>query len=177
MRLLLTVVALLGSVALLIFGGVSALVGYAEQHSADQTYVIGFKQTGSGCSSGELFLSVENGKPLYCEPVGVRPMSGSAGLPGFTDSQNEEVLTLAARLGRDRLSGVDEQQLQALVDKFAATVPAAARPDHHSDIWGARRLWLGVGAFAVGLIGWAVFRPRNRQPRPKPTRPPRGQHL
>jgi hypothetical protein len=38
MRLLLAVVALLGSVALLIFGGVSALVGYAEQHSADQTY-------------------------------------------------------------------------------------------------------------------------------------------
>ena len=151
MRVLLALILALGSVALLVGGFVLGLIGFAELNADNQTYKVEFKNSGAECGQGTLRLDLDDGSPLYCG-VG-RPISPpDVSLPGFTQAQNQEVLSLARDLGNGGLSAADQREIQTLVDGFAATVPDAARPDHPS-IWDPNYAWLGVPMFLAGAVG------------------------
>jgi len=157
MRILLMTLLVLGLTGLGAVGGVSILIGIAEQHAADQTYVVGFSHPGAECGSGAVSFDVTNGEPLSCVPAGVLPMSDKTNFPGFTDAQNDEVTVLAKQLGTDRLSTADRQQIQRRVDQISATVPAARRPHYDEGVslgplWGAGLAWVGAAALATSAL-------------------------
>ena len=104
MRLLLMLVAVLGSLVLFVGGALFVLVGIAEQHDADGTYVVGFLP-GSSCDDAhELYLRVEDGSVLRCLPAGASAWLGRVTLPGFSDEQDERLAELLTRLTPDGLS-------------------------------------------------------------------------
>lgn len=162
-------VAVLGCAALFAIGGVSVLIGLAEQDHADEAYVVGYVP-GAGCDDAhELYLRTEDGAILDCVSAGISFGSGRISLPGFTDEQNARVGTLNDQLGQDGLSVADQREIQFTVDKLAAAVPPAARPYGDQSVWGAARAWLGGALIATAILGAAaVFRfgpPKAKQPR------------
>ena len=110
--------------------------------------------------------------------MGGRPFDRGADLAGFTDAQNEQVVELSVKLSPDGLTAGERDQIQALVDKFVATVPSAERADRHPGLYGARLVWLGGGLLAIAaLLYFFVIRtPRSARP-VKPQPPPRGKHV
>lgn len=156
MRILLMMLGAIGSVALFAVGVPMVLIGFAEQGHLDEAYVVGFVP-GAGCDDGhELYLDVEDGAVLDCVPSGVTSGSGRVSLPGFTDAQEEELAALAARFGVDGLAPGERQELQSLVDEFAATVPAEKRPYGDEAVSGTGRVWLGGGMIVAALAGTAA---------------------
>jgi hypothetical protein len=159
-RLLLACLVAIVSVGLISFGGVSALAGYLDQREANRVYVVQFKRPGDECGGArQMHLDVTDGKPLSCRPgyagvIGGYPRND---LPGFTDAQNEDVLTLAEGLGGDGLSATEQRQIQDRVDQIVGTVPAAERPDRKPGLWGARQAWVGGGLALAGVVGLAVL--------------------
>lgn len=71
---------------------------------------------------------------------------------------------LAKDLGADGVSAAEQQRIQQLVDKFAATVPEAARPHYDEGVslgplWGAGLAWTGVGVVVVCVLAcFAILR-------------------
>ncbi|MFC6879396.1 MULTISPECIES: hypothetical protein [Actinomadura] len=159
MRALLSVLALLGTLGVVVFGGIFTLVGYLEQRRAHPPYKIEFVHGRGGCDEGPVHLNVEDGKQLSCIPSRFAGGWGYEGeLPGFTAEQTDEVMALSESLGADGLSDADQRQIQQRVDQIAATVPPAQRP-HRPTIWGARRAWLGIGMIAVAITpAWMLLR-------------------
>jgi hypothetical protein len=162
---------MLGFVALLsmgVAGATAIVVGIAEQHAAENTYVVGLSRPGADCGSGAVGFDVSDGAVLSCELAGFPAGSDVADFPGFSDAQNQEVTDLAKQLGGDGLSTADQQQIQGLVDQFAATVPAAQRPHYDEGVsveplWGAGLAWVGAAALAVSvLVHVLVLRRRRR---------------
>jgi hypothetical protein len=68
--------AVLGSFALLVGGGVTALGGFPDLSTERDAYRADFRQPGDDDCGGMLTISVENGERMYCYPVGVQPMPG-----------------------------------------------------------------------------------------------------
>lgn len=151
------------------------IAGFGQQRETGNTYVVDYRHNGDDCGSSKLTIDLDTGRALACVPLGVRPYDDGAELPGFSDAQNEQVIALSEKLSPDGLVAGERDQIQALVDKFAATVPAAERPDRNAGRWGALG-WLGVALeLLVVLIYIFVIRtPRSARP-PKPARP-RGKH-
>jgi hypothetical protein len=154
------------------------IAGFGQQREADNIYTVDFRHDHDDCGASKLTIDLDTGRALQCVPLGVRPDDGGADLPGFTDAQNEQVIELAVKLSPDGLTAPERQQIQDLVDKFAATVPAAERGDRHSGLfWGARLAWMGVALELVALLLYLfVIRTPRSARLPKPVRPPRGKH-
>jgi hypothetical protein len=167
--------ACLAMVAAFAGGWPLLIAGFGQQREADNLYTVDFRHDHDDCGASKLTIDLDTGRALQCVPLGVRPYDGGSDLPGFTDAQNEQVIALSEKLSRDGLLPPERKQIQALVDKFAATVPAAERGDRHSGLlWGARMAWTGV---ALELIALLLYLFVVRTPRPaKPARPPRGKH-
>lgn len=175
MRLVLVMLLVLASVMLVPFGVISVLIGTAEQHHIDNAYVVGFVP-GAACDDDhELYLLVEDGELVDCVPAG-QFASGRINLPGFTDTQEDQVGGLVDTLGSDGLSSTDQREIQNLVDELAAAVPPEARLYHDEVVSGSDRVWLGIGMTAIGILGvvggfwmgktWAQqHRPVDRQGR------------
>jgi hypothetical protein len=157
------------------------VAGYGEQREADNEYVVDYRRPHEHCGESQLTIDLDTGRPLYCEPMGIHPFDRGADLAGFTDAQNEQVVELSVKLSPDGLTAGERDQIQALVDKFVATVPAAERADRHPGLYGARLVWLGGGLLAIAaLLYFFVIRtPRSARPvKPQPPpRPPRGKHV
>lgn len=156
-RILPFVVIVLGAVGLFVFGGSNVLVGIAEQHAANHTYVVDFRHSGDDCGPGAVTLDVTDGEPLSCEPANLHPISVQVDFPGFPDARNEEIAGLAHRLGRDGLSASEQRRIQRRVDQIAATVPDSRRPHYDEGVsmeplWGAGLAWTGAGAILVSLL-------------------------
>ncbi|HVV23721.1 MAG TPA: hypothetical protein VHF06_30080 [Pseudonocardiaceae bacterium] len=156
-RILLLTLGLLVVAGLGAFGAVSIVVGFAEQHAADDTYVVGFANPGADCGEGAQSFDVATGAALSCVPEGAGAGSDRADFPGFTDAQNDQVTQLAKDLGADGLSLADQQRLQHLVDTLAATVPPARRPHYDEGVsleplWGAALAWVGGGTVVVCVL-------------------------
>lgn len=134
------------------------IVGLAEQNAMSQTYVVGFGAPGEDCPRGEAFFDETTGKSLDCVQTGGFG-SGQASLPGFSDEQNQSMTTLAGELGADGLSAADQQEIQALVDTYAATVPASEQPHYDEGVYafGLYGTRLAVVSGAVGLLALAAI--------------------
>jgi hypothetical protein len=160
MRVLLAVIAVLGGLGLFVGGLMFALVGFADQRVADHVYVVAYKHSGDDCGPGRVTFDLEDGAPLGCSPVPLTEVN--VNLPGFSKAQNGDLESLAAELGAGGLSAAEQQQIQGLVDRYAAGVPAEERPYPAEayislyGIWGARLGWLGVGmlgaAVAIAIV-------------------------
>ncbi|QFU90974.1 hypothetical protein [Amycolatopsis sp. YIM 10] len=156
MRLLLAMLLIAVSMTLVPLGAVFVLVGSAEQHHLDNAYVVGFVP-GADCDGDhELYLRIEDGELVDCVPAGMFA-SGRINLPGFTDTQEDQVDDLVEALGEDGLSTTDQREIQHLVDQFAATVPREARPYHDEAVSGSDRTRLGIGMIVTGVVGVAGF--------------------
>ncbi|MQA11679.1 MAG: hypothetical protein GEU98_24645 [Pseudonocardiaceae bacterium] len=133
-----------------------------------QAYLVGFLP-GAGCDDAhELYLRIEDGAVVDCVPAGVTFGSGRVRLPGFTDAQNEQVRTLAERLGSSGLSAAEQREIQNRVDNLTAAVPSAERPYGDHAVSGADRTWLGVGmlvAALLGIVGFVRLAPKQRTAR------------
>lgn len=158
MRFLLVFLGALGAVTLFAFGVPSVLVGIAEQRHIDEAYVVGFVPDASCDDAYELYLRVEDGAILDCVQagVGIVRSSGRVSLPGFTDAQNQLLQQLAAELGSDGLSAVEQRNIQQRVDEFAATVPPEHRPYGELAVSGADRAWLGGGMIVAAIVAVIV---------------------
>lgn len=163
MRVLVAVAVMLGGLGLFVGGFTFGLVGFADQRVADHVYVVAYKHPGDDCGPERLELDVEDGVPLACSPVPVTSQV-KVDLPGFTETQNADVENLAKELGAGGLSTSDQRQIQALVDRYAAGVPAGQRP-YPADafiswhgIWGARLGWIGVGMVAAAVLIYVAIR-------------------
>lgn len=161
-EVLVVVTALLGGLALFVGGFVFAIVGFADQRVADHVYVVAYKHSGDDCGPERLAFDVEDGAPLSCTAVPM--LDVDVDLPGFSETQNNDVESLAARLGSGGLSTADQQQIQSLVDRYAAGVPAEERPYPSRafielyGLWGARLGWLGVGMIGAAVVIYVVMR-------------------
>ncbi|MGK5553314.1 hypothetical protein ACSNOI_17015 [Actinomadura kijaniata] len=152
MRATLAMILGLAGAALFAVSVPFTLVGIAEKRHADRAYVVGFVP-GDGCGDAhELYLHVDDGKPMDCVAPGMSG-SGRVRLPGFTTDQNDQVRTLAQRLGHDGLSAAEQREIQHRVDELAATVPPSKRPYGKQAVSGAGRIWLGAGMALTGLLG------------------------
>lgn len=110
--------AVLGGLAMAGIGGLEVAV-YSDRHD------VTFARPGDDCG-GVMALNVEDGTRLWCSEVGpvappVDPLD-ARGLDGFSRAQNNEVLALAERLGRNGLSEADQRQIQDRVDEIVATL-------------------------------------------------------
>jgi hypothetical protein len=157
MRCLVGLLVALGCTALFVGGAATAFVGFADQNVANHIYKVGFKHAGDECGAESLVLSIEDGAPLVCGPIGMPLQRQKVDFPGFTDAQNDEVFTLASELGSGGLSAAEQRQIQDWVDRLAAAVAPADRPQR-SGLWGARLGWLGIGMVAISIVGLIALR-------------------
>ncbi|GAB2674895.1 hypothetical protein [Kribbella swartbergensis] len=161
MRILFWALGYLASCALVFAGCMTAFVGFVGLNTERNAYRVDVGPRGGECGSGFLHLDVETGGELYCGSVGVRPIQKpkTNAMFGFTDAQKDEVYRLARDLGEDGLSAADEDRIQAVLDKYKATVPAAAR-FRSADRWwwGIPEAWYGVAMIVVGGLGILVVR-------------------
>jgi len=134
------------------------IVGIAEQNAMSQTYVVGFGAPGEDCPRGEAFFDKTTGESLDCVQTGGFG-AGQASLPGFSDEQNQSMTALAGELGADGLSAADQQEIQALVDTYAATVPASKQPRYDEGVYafGLYGTRLVVVSGVVGLLALAAI--------------------
>jgi len=110
------------------------------------------------CHADRLELNVEDGTPLFCTtgvPAGPRKHRG---LEGFGGAQNEEVFSLAARLGEDGLSEADQRRISDRVDEIAATLPPVEDERMLPGPTGVRRLMLGLAMLGAAGIWYLVQR-------------------
>ncbi|QUQ70365.1 hypothetical protein JJ691_81410 [Kutzneria sp. CA-103260] len=141
---------------------VAVIAGFGEQRAADNTYVVGFAHTGDDCGPEAVSFDVVDGAPLGCEPAAI-PAGGPsrANFPGFTDEQDRQVTDLAAQLGAEGLCPAEQQQIQRMVDGFAATVPESRRPHYDEGVsveplWGAGLAWTGVGVLIACVVVYSL---------------------
>ncbi|MDQ4112924.1 MAG: hypothetical protein M3306_17805 [Actinomycetota bacterium] len=134
------------------------IAGIAEQNAMSQTYVVGFGAAGEDCPRGEAFFDKATGESLDCVQAGGFG-SGQASLPGYSDEQNQRMTALAAELGADGLSATDQQEIQALADTYAATVPASEQPHYDEGVYafGLYGTRLAIVSGAVGLLALAAI--------------------
>lgn len=134
------------------------IVGIAEQNAISQTYVVGFGAPGEDCPRGEAFFDKSTGESLDCVQAGAFGTS-QATLPGFSDEQNERMNALAGELGADGLSEADQEEIQALVDTYAETVPASKQPHYDEGVYafGLYGTRLAVVSGVVGLLALAAI--------------------
>lgn len=146
------IVAALGFAA----GVAYLIVGIAEQNAINQTYVVGFAGPGDDCPRGEAFFDESNGESLDCVQRGFTA-GGESELPGFTDKQNQTMVALASSLGVDGLSAAEQQEIQDLVDTYAASVPESKQPHYDEGVYffGLYGTKLAVlsGVFVVLMVG------------------------
>jgi hypothetical protein len=136
---------------------VAVIAGIGEQRAADHAYVVGFAHVHDNCGPDSVTFDLVDGAPLGCEPAAI-PMGGPsrASFPGFTDDQDRQVTELADQLGEDGLSPAEQQQIQRMVDGFAAKVPDSRRPHFDEGVsveplWGAGLAWTGVAVLIACL--------------------------
>lgn len=163
MRCLLWVIAWFGSCALVVAGVLTAFFGFLDLQTERDAYRADFARSGDDCGGGMLHLEVETGEPLYCGPPGVRRIRGQEpatnAMTGFTDEQKSEVYTLARDLGSDGLSEPEQDRIQALIDKHAATVPPGNRfRTANRWWWDIPQAWYGVAMAAAGVTGILILR-------------------
>lgn len=154
-RTVLLVVVLLAAVGLFMFGVPALIAGIAEQHAANNTYVVTIATSGDDCGANQVSFDA-GGNVLTCESPGMYSTDPVAHFAGFTDAQDQRITDLAHKLGAaNELSGAGLAQLQQQVDKIAATVPDAKKPHYDEGVslgplWGA---WLAVTGGAALVLG------------------------
>lgn len=150
----------IGSFAILAISVTTMLVGYAEMRGAKLTYQVAFVRGAGGDCDGAhgMYLRVTDGEPVFCQQAPLK--GGDVDLPGFTDEQVAEVIQLANQLaaagpgtGAVGLSAADQRLIQDRVDAILATVPPAEREYGDKSVWGAGRIWTGVGMAVLGVLG------------------------
>jgi hypothetical protein len=151
-RALVVIVGAIGAILAVIVGLLFIPIGIFEQRDADAAYVVVFGRSGEDCPPNGLVLSASNGKPLSCVQEGMMAGPGGVNLTGFTQGQTTQVTGLARELGSDGLSDDELRQVQELVDRYAAQVPAGDRPYADAWLWGVGRTWTGVAMIVVGLL-------------------------
>jgi hypothetical protein len=160
-RILLSVLANLVALGAFVLGAVAVVAGIAEQHAANNTYVVTIATSGDDCGANKVAFDV-GGNLLSCANPVVPPSDTVARFPGFTDEQDQQITDLAHQIGANgSLSDAGLAEIQTQVDKFAATVPEAKKPHYDEGVsveplWGA---WLAVvgGLAAVLGLGWITF--------------------
>ncbi|MFG1814589.1 hypothetical protein ACGFIF_12550 [Kribbella sp. NPDC049174] len=160
MRCLFTGIAYLVSCALVFAGCMIAFFGFADLNVERNAYRLDVGRSGGDCGGGFVHLDVGTGEELHCGPAGVmrtqKPKTNA--MFGFTDEQKDDVYSLARELGRDGLSETDEDQVQALVDKYKATVPPADRFRTADRRWGVPDAWSGAAIIVLGGLGILIVR-------------------
>ncbi|TDD28917.1 hypothetical protein E1218_05755 [Kribbella turkmenica] len=145
----------------LVFAGLMiGFVGFADLNVERNVYRLDVARSGDDCGGGFVHLDAGTGAELYCGSVGVRPIQKpkTNAMFGFTAEQKAEVYRLARELGEDGLSAADEDRIQALVEKYKATVPPADRYRTANRRWGVPDAWIGVGMIGAGGLGILVLR-------------------
>jgi len=161
-----------------LFGGGLGVAfwGFADQYAAHYTYKVGFKHPGDDCGNNELAVDLSTGEPLGCAPHGFQSLSSvRVELPGFSDQQNEDVLTLSRQLGAGGFTSAEREQLQRKVDQLVASLPADRLPKHEW-LWGWRLGVLGLLALSIPVVvvGRLIRRSNRHSPPPRVQRRPRG---
>jgi hypothetical protein len=129
--------------------------GCAQSSDVRDRFTVRFTHQNADCSDDEtvfLYLDTATGQPMGCRLVGFALGGGDDGPKYFDYQQSEQVLALAARLGKDGLSDADQRQIQGLVDSIAARLPQARVPYQYTGLWG-RGLSLAGLVIAVLAIG------------------------
>lgn len=149
-----------------VFGLVAVLIGFAEQHAADKTYVVGFALPGDECGPGAVDFDISDGQVLKCMSNGMRPLSSTARFPGFTDAQNQEMTALASQYGESGLSTPERREIQWRANQLAKTVPEERRPHYDEGVslgplWGASLAWVGIGVLFVSILAFIAFLRRD----------------
>jgi len=160
MRCLFSGIAYLLSNGLVFAGCMIAFFGFADLNVERNAYRLDVGRSGGDCGGGFVHLDVETGAQLHCGPGGVmliqKPKSNA--MFGFTDEQKDDVYSSARELGQDGLSEADEDQIQARVDKYKATVRPADRYRTANRRWGVPDAWSGVAMLVVGGLGILIVR-------------------
>jgi hypothetical protein len=168
-KVLLAILANVALLAAFVFGVVGLIAGIAEQHAANNTYVVTLATPGDDCGANTVAFDA-SGNVLSCTTVGLPSTDSVASFPGFTDAQDQQITDLAQRLGADGgLSDAGLAQIQQQVDKIAATVPADKKPHYDEGVsveplWGA---WLAVVGGVLLASSLVIFRLMIRRQRPR----------
>jgi hypothetical protein len=148
------------SCALVFAGCMIAFFGFLDLATERDVYRVDVGPRGEDCGKGMVHLDVRTGEELYCGNPGIvwmqKPKSNA--MFGFTDEQKDDVYRLARELGEDGLSAADEDRLQALLDKYKATVLPAHRYRTADRRFGVPDAWIGVGMIVVGGLGLLALR-------------------
>jgi len=139
------------------------IAGGAQKSKLGNQYKVQFLSEGDTCTESlPAHIDIKTGKPMDCTSLDYSFVS-DVDLPGFSDSESDRITGLAATLGAGELTKDEQRQIQAEVDKVAATKPEKV---HYSGLWGTNLQFVGIALFVLGLLAgvaiWLVFRRRKR---------------
>lgn len=149
-KVLLLLLGVLAMMAAFVFGLMGLIAGIAEQHAANNTYVVTIAAPGDDCGANKVAFD-GSGNVLGCSTAGVPLSDPVARFAGFSDAQDQQVTDLAHRVAANGLSNAGLARIQAQVDKIAETVPADKKP-HYDEGVSVEPLWGGWLAVVGGVL-------------------------